>query len=122
MGEEADRLFAPRKSMERAFYQMLDAFEAAEKAAREGLVLREVYEPAQMQYEEAKRTLERLQQDQRALTERRLQHQRFVRIMPMLGEREKIERLVEYFAELPSLRRGFPQDVRDALAARHRAQ
>lgn len=120
--QEADRLFTPRKSEGRAFYQSLAAFETAEKAVRDGLFTREDYELSQKQYEQAKLGLERLKQAQRALTERRLECDRLVRIAPMLSELDKLEQRLRSFAGLPSLRRSFAEDVQEALAGCKRAQ
>ncbi len=122
LDQEADRLFAPRKSAERAFYQALAAFEAAEKSVREGLVTREDYEQARQQHETAKLALEQRKKEQRALSEWRLQLERLVRIIPMLTDLAKNEQRLQALPELPPLRRGFAQSVREALASRQLAQ
>lgn len=122
LDQQADQLFAPRKSAERAFYQSLAVFEAAEKAVREGLVTRDDYEQARRDHEEAKRSLEQIRQAQRALNQRRMQHEQLVRILPMIVELERLEEHLERFAALPNLRPAFAQDVREALAAHKTAQ
>lgn len=122
LNAQADQLFAPRKSSERAFYQALAAFETAEKSVRDGLVTREDYEQARREYADAKLALDKARQAQRTLNERQLEHQRLFRIVPMLAALEQIDKQIETFAELPTLRAEFAQEVREALTTRKLAQ
>ena len=52
--DEADRLFSSRRSGERAFYRALDAFNAADKEFKAGLLTHDRYEEARNRHQAAK--------------------------------------------------------------------
>ena len=104
---EADRLFSTRRSGDRAFYQALDAFTAADKEFKAGLLTHDKYEDARITHQTAKSNLNSHRVAQRNLREKQLGLQRLLRVVPLLLELNQITEEMSGYWDLPSLREDF---------------
>jgi hypothetical protein len=91
------------------FYIGLDAFEAADKAVRDGLMTREAFDQARQRCAAAQETLDALRASERAITEETLRLERLVRVVPTIRERDRLVVDLAAFSDLQSLPIGFAE-------------
>jgi uncharacterized protein YhaN len=113
---EAERNYTSRRSAERLFYKALDAFEAADRAAREATLTREVLDAALQRQRLALEAKEGLRAQHRDASERALRLQRLVRVVPSLQQLHVIDQELAGFDDLVPLPDDFPERARDASA------
>jgi uncharacterized protein YhaN len=118
---EIDRLFAPRRSADRAFYKALDAFEGADREAKEGLVTREKHDAAHAAQAAAKAEEARLGDERRALVLALSALERTARVIPLLRALDQAEQSLAAI-EAPTLPEAFDADVLTATAALTQAE
>jgi uncharacterized protein YhaN len=122
LGAEAEKLFAVRRSADRAFYQAYDAFDAADRASKADVKTREAYEQARKQVAAAGQEYEARKAEQKRLTEQMSREQRVERVVPSLVALDQVNGKIEPFADLPALRPDFATAVRGALSSRDAAR
>jgi uncharacterized protein YhaN len=115
LGAQAVSLFDTRRKGDRLFYIGLDAFEAADKAVRGGLVTREAFEQARQRCATAQETLDALRAGERAVTEETLRLVRLVRVVPTIRERDRLVVDLAAFSDLQRLPNGFAEACETAL-------
>lgn len=121
LGTEAEKLFAIRRSADRAFYRAYDAFDAADRASKADVKTREAYEQARKQVAAAGQEYEARKAEQRRLTEQVSREQRVERVVPSLVALDQVNEKIESFADLPALNPNFATAVRGALSSRDAA-
>ena len=115
MALDADALFATTSAGHRQFYMALDAYHAADRAAKEGLLTRDAYEETQGRCNEAQSRVEEIRSKQKELVENFSRHQRLVRVIPTIRELDGIDKELAAFLDLPPLRVGFADAAEEAL-------
>ncbi|MEW6018987.1 MAG: AAA family ATPase [Pseudomonadota bacterium] len=110
---EIDGLFSPRRAAERAFYKALDAFTAADQAAKAGVLSPTQYERLRAAVEAAERQRDELR-DQKAAAVRALSRlQRSGRVAVPLRQLDEARTALAALDDLPPL----PDDFDDLVAA-----
>jgi uncharacterized protein YhaN len=122
LGADADKLFAPRRAAERAFYRCRNNFDEAEKSFKGQLKTREAYEQVQKLVSAAEKHYRELKENRRQLAEQLSREQRVERVVPLLLSLERIDEEITSFADLPSLPADFAAVVRQSIAARDAAR
>jgi len=107
MALDADSLFATTRAGHRQFYMALDAYHAADRAAKEGLLTRDAYEETQRRCNEAQARVEEIRSKQKELAENISRHQRLVRVIPTIRELDGVDKELAAYLDLPPLRDGF---------------
>jgi uncharacterized protein YhaN len=115
LGEQAAGLFDTRRKSDRRFYIGLDAFEAADKAVRDGLMTREAFDQARQRRADAQDVLDTLRASERAITEEGLHLDRLVRVVPTIRERDRLARELAAFSDIEPLSDGFAEACEAAL-------
>jgi uncharacterized protein YhaN len=115
LGAQAASLFDTRRKSDRRFYIGLDAFEAADKAVRDGLMTREAFDQARQRCAAAQETLDTLRAGERAITEETLRLDRLVRVVPTIRERDRLVEDLAAFSDLQALPDGFAEVCETAL-------
>ena len=115
MALDADSLFATTRAGHRQFYMALDAYHAADRAAKEGLLTRDAYEETQRRCNEAQARVEEIRSKQKELAENISRHQRLVRVIPTIRELDGVDKELAAFLDLPPLREGFADAAEEAL-------
>lgn len=115
MAQDADALFAPKSAGHRQFYKGLDAYQAADRAAKEGLLTRDDYEKIQRLCNEAQTKVEEIRSKQKELAENISRLQRLVRVIPTIGELDDVDKELAAFLDLPPLRDSFADAAQEAL-------
>ncbi|MCU6456024.1 AAA family ATPase [Sphingomonas sp. A2-49] len=115
--DEAGRLFDGRRSSARAFYQHLDAFDAADRAVREGQFTRETYEQSRKQVDVASAKLNGLRDERLTLAARIARTDRTIRVAPRLRELDEQMSSLDAFADVADLPPDFAVRVRAAANA-----
>lgn len=118
--EEADALFAPRKS-ERSFYKARAAFEDADKKIKDKLLTRDTYEEMSRKAAAAEQEYERLKTGRKTLSEQLQREQRIARVVPSLCDLDEINDKIASYADLPELRHDFADAAQAVLAERDAA-
>jgi hypothetical protein len=108
---DADALFATTRAGHRQFYMALDAYQAADRGAKEGLLTRET----QRRCNEARARVEEIRSKQKELAENISRHQRLVRVIPTIRELDGVDKELAAFVDLPPLRDGFADAAKEAL-------
>lgn len=122
LAADADALFATTRAGHRLFYKALDAFHAADRAAKEGLLTRDAYEEAWRRQKEAQAKVEEIRSQQGDLAETKSRLERLVRVIPAIRELDGVDNELAGFADLPPLREGFADTAQDALRALKQAE
>lgn len=122
LARDADALFAPTRAGHRAFYKGLDAYQIADRAAKEGLLTRDGYEEARRRQNDAQASLEALRRTQQETAQHILRLQRLVRVIPSIRELDRVDEELAAFADLSPLRDDFADAARDALQALEQAR
>ncbi|MBV8357384.1 MAG: AAA family ATPase [Deltaproteobacteria bacterium] len=121
LGGKADSLFAPRRSKDRAFYQICDRFNQAEGEVKKGRLTFEDYQGAEELLKDAERRHQGLTERRVRLEIRQSALLRTNRVLPLLAQLDDVDREIRSYADVSHLRSDFPTDVRDTLIARERA-
>lgn len=121
IGGEADKLFSTRRSADRAFYQALDAFDAADRDVKQHTVTRDVYEQSRKAADGANTKLTRARAEKAAVSAEISVLERLVRAVPHLLELDRLVAGIGDYADLDSLPKDFGQQVDDAIAKRDAA-
>ncbi len=122
LGGDADKLFAPRRAAERAFYRCRDDFDEAEKSLKGQLKTREAYEQVQKLVSAAGQHYRELKEKRRQLAEQLSREQRVERVVPLLLSLDRIEKEITSFADMPPLPADFAVAVHQSIAARDAAR
>jgi uncharacterized protein YhaN len=112
---EADKLFDTRRSANRAFYQQLTAFEAAEKTARGAQLTRETYEQTRRASLAAGEKLEALRSERRGLVTSTSRLERLLRVAPHLRHLDSLTQDLAGYDDVTSFPDDFAARVRSAL-------
>lgn len=118
---EADKLFAPRRSADRAFYKTLDAFNEADRRVKEHTITLDAYEQSRKAAEAAKARLADLRAEKQRLRAEISGLERLVRALPHMRALERLAAALEDYADLTALPPGFDQQVTRALEQRQAA-
>jgi uncharacterized protein YhaN len=121
LGEEADRLFAPRSSEKRKFYQLGEQLTAADREVRTGTLTLEAYHQAKKNFAEAEEKYRGLIENRTNIERRRSAIERACRVLPLLAQLDYIDREIGSYSDVSHLRPEFTADVRSILAAREQA-
>ncbi|WP_159693615.1 YhaN family protein [Cognatazoarcus halotolerans] len=100
---EADGLWAPRASKQRAYYQALDDMKEAERALREATVRTRDWDAARRDVTEVEARLEVARSDWQALESRRARLDRIRRVAPQLAALRDAEVALAALGAVPSL-------------------
>ncbi len=119
---DADKLFAPRRSLDRAFYKLRGDFEEAERSLKGQLKTREAFEQVQKLCAAAEEHYKALKEKRRQLSEKLSREQRVERVVPQLLLLDEVDARIKSFADLPPLPADFASSVRQAIVARDHAR
>ncbi|MGI8568721.1 MAG: AAA family ATPase [Methylocella sp.] len=115
MEQDADALFATTRAGHRRFYQARDAYLAADRDAKAGLLTRDDYEKTQRRCNEAQVRVEEIRSQQKDIAEWISRLQRLVRVIPTIRELDGVDKELAAFLDLPPLRDGFADAAQEAL-------
>ena len=113
--EEADRVFAPRASKERRFYQALERFNVARQAVREKEVRSDAWTKLNDDIKDLSNELVRLGAERRAGDIERARLSRLKRAAPVLKPIRETEAGLVSFNDLPTFAPGMMQGLQAAL-------
>jgi uncharacterized protein YhaN len=111
---EADKLWGPRKAGDRAYYQALEAFEAATKTLKDVTVRAKDWSDAQNKLAELDSALLDARQRHAALKQRRGQLKRVLAVKPFLLELDQMRLRLDAHAQTPSLPENSATTLADA--------
>ncbi|MGH6842556.1 MAG: ATP-binding protein, partial [Methylocella sp.] len=114
MAQDADALFAPKSAGHRQFYKALDAYQAANRAAKEGLLTLDAYEETKRRCDEAQGKVEEIRSKQKELAENISRLQRLVRVIPTIRKLDGVDKELAAFLDLPPLRDDFADAAKEA--------
>jgi len=118
---EADKLFDTKRSANRAFYQQLTVFEAAERTARGAQLTRETYEQTRKTLLAAGEKLEALRTERRNLGALVFRLERVLRVAPHLRQLDSLTQELTNYTDVASFPDDFAARVRGALDKRNEA-
>lgn len=118
---EADKLFAPRRAADRAFYQALDAFDAADRDVNLHTVTRDTYEKARKTAAGTEARLDKLRGDRQAVGAEISCLERLVRTVPHLLELDRVALALDAYTDLEHLPANFHELIGTALEKRKAA-
>lgn len=107
LAKEADQLFAPRRSGERAFYQALDQFDAARQTLRGATLKASQWTAAMAQLEALQAAQREAAEQYGALSATRQQLERIRRIAPRVAQLRDVQARLQALVEAVD----FPQDA-----------
>jgi uncharacterized protein YhaN len=113
---EADKLWAPRKSAERAYYSAADQLEMANSALKKASVRTKVWADANSAVESSRASLEAAQTSWRELDMRRARLERVRRLAPLIDALGQNDAALELLKEATDL----PEDAAQALSQAER--
>ncbi|MEO8722669.1 MAG: AAA family ATPase [Sphingobium sp.] len=119
---EADKLFDTRRSVNRAFYQQLAAFEVAEKTARGAQLTRETFEQTRKASLAAGEKLEALRTERRSLGASTSRLERVLRVAPHLRQLASLTQDLVGYDDVASFPEDFAAKMRAALDQRNGAE
>lgn len=119
--DEADKLFSTRRSADRAFYQALDAFDAADREVKQHTVTRDAYEQSRKAADGANAMLTRARAEKQSVSADISALERLVRAVPHLLELDRLAAGLGHYADLDSLPADFGGQVDGAIAKRDAA-
>ncbi|MDP3674664.1 MAG: AAA family ATPase [Novosphingobium sp.] len=119
--DEADKLFSTRRSADRAFYQALDAYDAADREVKQHTVTRDAYEQSRKAAEGANGKLTRARAEKQSVSADISALERLVRAVPHLLELDRLAAGLGDYADLDSLPTDFGGQVDSAIAKRDAA-
>jgi uncharacterized protein YhaN len=115
---EADSLFSPKRAANRAFYQALDAYSAADGEHRAAVLSRDTYEAARRTRDQSHARVASLRAEKQELGARVSRLQRLIRVTPLLSDLAQLEAALAGYAEVEGLPEEF--DTRWADLRRRR--
>jgi uncharacterized protein YhaN len=118
---EADKLFAPRRSGDRAFYKALDAFESADRDVKQHTVTREAYEQSRKAADAAKGKLTQARTQKQTVSVEISGLERLVRAVPHVLKLDQMEAAVSDYVDLGALPIDFDRQVEEAMQHRNTA-
>lgn len=118
---EADKLFAPRRAADRAFYQALDAYDAADREVKRQTITRDVYEQSRKAADAAKAKLVEARAEKQKVTAEISALERLVRALPHMLQLERLTSSLSEYADLEALPEEFGRQIEEALASRDAA-
>jgi uncharacterized protein YhaN len=121
LGEEADRLFAPRSSERRKFYQLGDQLAGADREVKAGTLTLEAYQQAKKNFAEAEEKYQGLTENRTNIERRRSAIERACRVLPLLAQLDYIDREIGSYSDVSYLRPEFTADVRSIVTAHEQA-
>jgi uncharacterized protein YhaN len=116
--DEADKLFSTRRSADRAFYQALDAFDAADREVKQHTVTRDAYEQSRKAADGANARLTRARAEKQSVSADISALERLARAVPHLLELNRLAAGLGGYADLDSLPADFGGQVDGAIAKR----
>lgn len=119
--DEADKLFSTRRSADRAFYQALDAFDAADREVKQHTVTRDAYEQSRKAADGASSKLTRARAEKQTVSADISALERLVRAVPHLLELDRLAVGLGDYVDLESLPADFGGQVDGAIANRDAA-
>ncbi len=119
--DEADKLFSTRRSADRAFYQALDAFDAADREVKQHTVTRDAYEQSRKAADGANSKLTRARAEKQTVSADISALERLVRVVPHLLELDRLAVGLGDYVDLESLPADFGGQVDGAIANRDAA-
>ncbi|MGH6793996.1 MAG: AAA family ATPase, partial [Methylocella sp.] len=122
MAQDADALFATKSAGHRQFYKALDAYHAADRAAKEGLLTRDAYTETRRRCDEAQASVDEIRSKQKDIAENISRLQRLVRVIPTIRELDGVDEELAAFLDLPPLRDGFADAAQEALQTLKQAE
>ncbi|MGQ0444814.1 MAG: AAA family ATPase [Beijerinckiaceae bacterium] len=117
MAQDADALFATKSAGHRRFYRALDAYHAADSAAKEGLLTLDAFVETKRRCSEAQVRVEEIRSKQMEIGENISRLQRLVRVIPTIRELDGADGNLAAFVDLPPLGDGFADAAQEALQA-----
>ncbi|MDT7532993.1 AAA family ATPase [Sphingobium sp. SA2] len=121
LDEEADKLFASRRSADRIFYKALDAFDAADRDVKQRTVTREAYEQSRKAADAAKGKLAEARAEKQSVSAEISALERLVRAIPHMLELDRLATSLSDYADLAALPTDFDRQVDEALQRRDAA-
>jgi uncharacterized protein YhaN len=121
MERQAALLFDSRRAANRVFYQQLDRFNEADKAAKAASLTLENYQQAQKAVARAEQDLARLRQERVELESQAAKWQRITRVMPVLRLWDQSQAALAGYGDVADYPADFSQRITAALAARRAA-
>lgn len=118
---EADKLFASRRSADRAFYKALDAFDAADRDVKQHTVTRDAYEQSRKAADAATSKLNQVRNDKQAISAELSGLERLVRAVPHLLTLKRLTAALDDFVDIEALPTDYHRKVADALDQREAA-
>lgn len=115
LDQEIDQLFDIRRSANRRFYQVLDAFEGASAEAKAAAVSVEVFERQQGEVDRAQQRLDALTARRIALAAEAGRMGRLLRVAPILLQLDQVREALSAHAALPDLADDFEARATAAL-------
>lgn len=116
--EEADKLFAARRSADRAFYKALDAFDAADRDVKHHSVTRDAYEQSRKAAEAAATKLAEARAEKLNVSAEISTLERLVRAIPHMLELDRLAAALADYGDIDGLPADFDQQVEEALRQR----
>ncbi len=114
---EADRIFAPRKSVERAFYQAMDRHDAARKAMRERELRATDWKRLNEELAARAKRLDEIKAERADIATRQARLARLIRLKPRLGAIDAAAQALADHGERPEFPIGFGRRLGAALEA-----
>jgi uncharacterized protein YhaN len=118
---EADKLFAPRRSADRAFYKALDAFDAADSEVKLHTVSRDAYEESRKAADAAQLKLNQARAEKQAVGAEISGLQRLVRAVPHVLELDRLSEMLSDYADVDALPEDFDRRVQGTVQLRDAA-
>lgn len=118
---EADKLFAPRRSADRAFYKALDAFDAADRDVKHHTVTRDAYQQSRKAADAGKAKLIRARTEKQTVSAEISGLERLVRAVPHMLDLDRLTAALNDYADINALPTDFDHQVDEAIRQRDAA-
>jgi len=118
---EADKLFAQRRSADRAFYKALDAFDAADRDVKHHTVTRDAYEQSRKAVDAAKAKLSQARAEKQTVSAEISGLERLVRAVPHMLDLDQLTAALNDYADLNALPTDFNRQMDEAIQQRDAA-
>mgnify|MGYP003662544449 CR=1 FL=1 len=119
--EEADKLFAPRKSSERAFYKSLETFDAAEREVKLYTVTRDAYEKSRKAADTANKKLDDARAERQDVSTEISVLERLVRAVPHMLALDQLTAALNEYEDITALEPDFDKQIEAVLMLREEA-
>ena len=118
---EADKLFAPRRSADRAFYKALDAFDAADRDVKHHTVTRDAYEQSRKAADAGKVKLTQARTEKQIVSAEISALERLVRAVPHMLDLDRVTLTLSDYADIHALPTDFDHQVNEVKQRRDAA-